>query len=50
LESIEALYSSIKANKVLELEWKCPGRRDPNNQPEENQTEQEPQQLLSSMY
>jgi hypothetical protein len=48
LESIEALYSSIKANKVLELEWKCPGRRDPN-EPEENQTEQEPEQLLSSM-
>ena len=29
-EDIVTLYNKISTDKVLELEWKCPGRRSPS--------------------
>jgi len=46
LEEIEGLYKTVKANKIVELEWKCTGRRDPNEPIHEITTEVENFQIV----
>jgi len=46
LEEIEGLYKTVKANKILELEWRCTGRRDPNENTHEITAEVENCQIV----
>jgi len=42
IEELEVLYQRIKNEKVLELQWKCPGRRNPNEEQKVSEESQKP--------
>jgi len=44
-QELEKFYELITSKKVLELNWKCPGMRDPSDEEKTPQEKDEPEEL-----